>query len=102
MQGALLGDLVVADDVDGDVVVDETFFAVEISGKAPYPIINGDNIRIETANQIIQCVQRRNFSTSRNVNVDPKGRHFVVRMTFRKRVNRDMTFVQMGVNVPPF
>ena len=83
-------------------MVDETFLAIDISGKAPYPIINGDNIRIETANQIIQCVQRRNFSTSRNVNVDPKGRHFVVRMTFRKRVNRDMTFVQMGVNVPPF
>ena len=81
-------------------LIHKALFAGNISGKAANAIINGDNIRIETPDQIVQRVQRRDFPTGGNINIDPKCGDFIVRMTFRKGVHCDMALVQMCVNIP--
>ena len=40
-----------------DLVVDIMFFSAHITGKTPYPIIDNNNIRVKTMNQIVQCLQ---------------------------------------------
>ena len=43
----------------GNIVVDEKLLAAHIPGKAPNPVVNGDDIRVKAADQIIEGVQRR-------------------------------------------
>ncbi len=39
-------------------MIDVVFFALNIPGKAPDSIINGNDIRVKTTNQIIQRIKR--------------------------------------------
>ena len=47
----LLGDIVLN---GGDIVVDEKLFALFVTGKASYSVINGNDIGIKAADKIIK------------------------------------------------
>ena len=70
--------------------------AVYTAGKAPYPVIHGNNIRIKRAYEVIQCRQRCNFSAGCHINVHPKSGQTGFRMVFRVSMHCHMAFVQMS------
>ena len=82
----------------GNIVVDEKLLAAHIPGKAPNPVVNGDDIRVKAADQVIEGVQRRNGAAGGHVDIHPEGRDCIVRVILRKGVDCHMALVQVRMH----
>ena len=58
--------------LDGiDAVIDEQLLAVHIARKAADAVIEGDDVRIETVQEVIQGIERRNAAARRDIDIGP-------------------------------
>ena len=61
-------------------MIHKAFFPGDIPCKTTDTIVNGDDVRVKAADEVVQSTQRRNFAAGGNVEIYPKGGDFIVRM----------------------
>ena len=86
--------------LDGiDAVIDEQLLAVHIARKAADAVIEGDDVRIETVQEVIQSIERRNAATRRDIDIGPESHDALLGMAFGVRMDRQMALVEMTDDV---
>ena len=78
------------------VVVQEQLLAVQVPGEAPHTVVHGDDVRIEGANQIVQCGQGRDLPAGGHVNIHPEGGQERFGVVLGVGVHRDMALIQVA------
>ena len=76
-------------------MIHEQLPARNIPREAAHPIIHRDDIRIEIADQIIECLQRRNRAAGRHIDIDAERRDARIRMELRIGMHGHMALIQM-------
>ena len=57
---------------------------------------HGDDVRIKIADEVIQCLQRRDLPTGGHINIHPEGGYACLRMKFRVGMHRYMLLLPEG------
>ena len=57
----------------GDRVIQKQLLTVDVAGETAHPVVHGDNIGIEGADEVIQSRKRGDGAAGGNVDVHPKG-----------------------------
>ena len=82
-----------------DAVIDEQLLSVHIARKAADAVIEGDDVRIETVQEVIQSIERRNAATRRDVDISPESHDALLGMAFGIGMDRQVALVEMTDDV---
>ena len=80
-------------------MIDEQLLAVHIARKAADTVIEGDDVRIEAVQEIIQGIERRNAATRRDVDISPESHDALLGMAFGIGMDRQVALVEMTDDV---
>ena len=80
-------------------MIDVDFLSFYIASKAPYLIVQGDNIGVEGIDQIVERIKRRNLTTSGYVDISSEGTYASIRVAFRIGMNGQVRLIQMGYHI---
>ena len=79
-------------------MVNKKLLTVLIPCKAPYPVINRNDIRIKAVDQQIKRIKRGDGSAGRNININSECCNGISGMIFGVGMNSNMTFIKMSCN----
>ena len=82
-------------------MVQKELFPIQVPGEAPHPVVHGDDVRVEGADEIVQGGKGGDLPAGSHVDVHTEGGKAGLRVVLRVGVDGDMLLSRWASWVSP-